>query len=189
MSPRCLVSPGGPTGRPGGCRTTMHSQTEVMVDSGDAVAPGNAHGARLPSGTAEPGDQLGMTIVSGAGGRYPSLLCGRFRPSPQAGEEVSGGDRHRLQPMIVGVKMREERLRLRREMLQVVTPVRNPGRVGGQGRRTSRPAALRSMMARSAAGASSSGSSEEMCGRMRPAAAQPSSASAEARSRSGRRLR
>ena len=64
-----------------------------------------------------------------------------------------------------------------------------PGRARGQGWRTSRPAALRSMMARSAAGASSSGSSEETCGRMRPAAAQSSSASAEARSRSGRRLR
>ena len=27
---------------------------------------------------AEPGGQLGMTIVSGAGGRYPKLLCGRM---------------------------------------------------------------------------------------------------------------
>ena len=26
---------------------------------------------------AEPGGQLGVTIVSGAGGRYPRLLCGR----------------------------------------------------------------------------------------------------------------
>ena len=27
---------------------------------------------------AEPGGQLGATIVSGAGGRYPRLLCGRM---------------------------------------------------------------------------------------------------------------
>ena len=30
------------------------------------------------AGGAEPGGQLGETIVSGAGGRYPRLLCGRM---------------------------------------------------------------------------------------------------------------